>query len=431
MRSPTPAETTGPSSDEEFRRYRVTVRTRLALTWSAMLTGAGIVMMSLVYVLMRFVPTYDLVSSEAAATTPAESASALGPLTETPPDLLAGAEPAGVVGSASDLLITSTDQMLNLLLIVSAIVLVLLAIVGVGVGWAVAGRILAPLQHLNDAARKAAHGDLSQRIRLAGPRDEISDLAANFDDMLAQLERSFATSNRFAMNASHELLTPLATSRAMLDVALAQREDPDDQIVFERLRTMNERSIETVEALLDLARIQSSTAETEPVDLARAAAEVVEACADEAAERDVRVETDLRSGTIEAEPGLVRQLLTNLVHNAIRHNVPEKGYLKVSTWADPDGGATIEVSNSGRVLCPTEVAALSEQFTRGAGRASTSGRGHGLGLSIVAAIADRFEGTLTLEPRLEGGLLVRIAMPASFAQSRWTGLPDRREKQTT
>lgn len=410
MRSPTPAEVTGPGSDAEFRRYRVTVRTRLALTWSAMLTGAGLVMMTLVYVLMRFVPTYDLVSSEAAATTPAQSTAALDAV---PPSVPVDAEPAGVLGSASDLLITSTDQMLNLLLIVSAAVLAILAVVGIGVGWAVAGRILAPLQHLNDAARKAAHGDLSQRIRLEGPRDEISDLAANFDDMLTQLERSFATSNRFAMNASHELLTPLATSRAMLDVALAQRENPEDKVVLERLRTMNERSIETVEALLDLARIQSSTVEPESVDLARSAAEVLDACADEAAERDVRVELDLRSATIEAEPVLVRQLLTNLVHNAIRHNVPEDGFLKVSTWADADGGASIEVSNSGQVVSPTDVAALSEQFTRGAGRASTSGRGHGLGLSIVAAIADRFEGTLTLEPRLEGGLSVHIAMPGS------------------
>src|SRR4051794_9910754 len=109
MRSPTPAEVTGPGSDAEFRRYRVTVRTRLALTWSAMLTGAGLVMMTLVYVLMRFVPTYDLVSSEAAATTPAQSTSALGPMSQTSPGGVTTSEPAGVLGSASDLLITSTD----------------------------------------------------------------------------------------------------------------------------------------------------------------------------------------------------------------------------------------------------------------------------------------------------------------------------------
>lgn len=393
------------------RRYRMTVRARLALTYSALLTGAGLVMLTLVYVFMRFVPTYDLVPSVPASMAEAGES---GP----PPGTGDMPTPAASTVPATELTITSTDQMLNVLLAVSGIVLLVLAVVGIAVGWAVAGRMLRPLQYINGAARKAANGDLRQRIRLTGPRDEISELATNFDEMLTQLERSFAASQRFALNASHELRTPLATTRAMLDVAIAQREGPEDRQlvdrqVFDRLRAMNERSIETVEALLDLAKIESSTAEPEPVDLAQAAAAVVEGCAAEAAERGVRVELDLAPAAIEAEPVLLRQLLTNLVHNAIRHNLAEGGLLRVSTRADA-AGALIEIVNSGAVISAPEVAALTEQFTRVAGRTTAaSARGHGLGLSIVAAIVDRFEGTLSLAPRPEGGLQVRVLLPAA------------------
>lgn len=401
------ATTTEPDAVQpEFRRYRATVRTRLALTYSALLTGAGVVMLTLVYVVMRFVPTYDLVASvPAEATAPGASPSSIEPT----PDVFSTPAPAALTTPASELTISSTDQMLNLLLVISLVVLVVLAIAGIAVGWAVAGRMLKPLQYINTAARRAAHGDLSQRIRLAGPRDEISELAANFDDMLAQLERSFATSKRFALNASHELRTPLATTRAMLDVALAQTDAPEDRVVFDRLRMMNERSIDTVEALLDLAKIQSSTAQPEPIDLATAAAEVVESCAGEAAERNVRIDLALEPAMIEAEPVLVRQLLTNLVQNAVRHNVTDSGFVAVTTKSTDGGGAALEVSNSGALLDASTVAAWTEPFTRAVGRASTSSnRGHGLGLSIVAAIVERLHGTLTLEPRSSGGLRVVV-----------------------
>lgn len=382
---------------------------RLALTYSALLVGAGIVMLGLIYVFMRFVPTYDLIA------TPSVPAIESTPVGSTPvplPTSVGAPTAAAATVPASDILITSTDQMLNLLLVVSCIVLVVLAVVGVGVGWLVAGRMLEPLHFINVAVRRAARGDLEQRIRLAGPSDEISDLAANFDEMLAQLERSFAASRRFASNASHELRTPLATTRAMLDVALAQEHDPAARQVFDRLRTMNERSIETVQALLDLARIESSTAEVETIDLAQTATDVVDFCAAEAAERGVRIDLDLASATIEGEPVLVRQLVTNLVTNAIRHNLPADGFLAITTSpAGPGGGAVVEISNSGAVLDADAVAALTEPFTRASGRVASSSQGHGLGLSIVSAIVERLHGTLVLEPRSGGGLQVVVTFP--------------------
>lgn len=402
-----PSQTT---TEPQTRRYRATVRTRLALTYSALLTGAGLVMLTIVYVFMRFVPTYDLVPSDSFPTEPME------PGISTPmPEVTGGTTPASTTTPASEILITSTEQLLNLLLVVSLIVLIVLAVVGIAVGWAVAGRMLRPLQYINGAARKAAHGDLAQRIRLEGPRDEISELAANFDDMLAQLERSFAASKRFASNASHELLTPLATTRAMLDVAIAQRDDPAERALFDRLRAMNERSIETAEALLGLAQIEGSTVAGERVDLARVAAEVAEFCADEAVGAGATVTLDLRPAPFDGEPVLTRQLVTNLVQNAIRHNAASDGFLTIVTRTAPDGSAVIEVENSGAIFEADAVTALAEPFTRAAGRRSTSEKGHGLGLSIVSAIVTRFHGALVLTARPTGGLRVIVTFPAEPA----------------
>lgn len=381
----------------EIRRYRVTVRTRLALTYSALLTGSGVVMLALIYAFMRFVPTY--------AFTPEPSVPAI-PV----PGATEGAEVAALTTPATELVVASTDELLNLLLVISAIVLILLALAGVWVGWAVAGRMLKPLQYLNGAARQAAGGDLRQRVRLEGPRDEITELAANFDHMLEQLERSFTASRRFASNASHELLTPLATTRAMLDVAIAQDAEAEQRTRLDRLRLMNERSIETAQALIELARIESSSPAPEPVDLAACAAEAVDVCALDADANGVRIDLSLDPAAFAGEPVLARQLVTNLVQNAIRHNLSDGGFVAVRTRETGDG-ATLEIENSGRVLSETEVAKLTEPFVRAAGRSSTAHPGHGLGLSIVSAIVDRFGGTLGLAARPEGGLRVTVTLP--------------------
>ncbi|GAA1498388.1 ATP-binding protein [Paeniglutamicibacter kerguelensis] len=387
---------------------------RLALTYSALLTGSGIIMLGLVYVFMRFVPTYDLAAATVTPATTAVPGSTPDPSAPVP-GVPEGSTPAVPSGTASELLVTSTDQMLNLLLVISLVVLVVLAVIGVVVGWAVAGRMLKPLQYINAAVRGATHGDLGQRIGLAGPRDEISELATNFDTMLEQLERSFAASKRFASNASHELSTPLATSRAMLDVAIAKHDGPEFTKVLHRLRIMNERSIEITRALLELARVDSATARTEPIDLAATAAEVARACAAEAAAHGIKVELSLDPAAMAGDPVLIRQLLTNLVQNAIRHNTDGDGHLSIQTASSgAHGEATLVVANSGPVLEPGIVQSLTEPFFRAAGRTSSSGsKGHGLGLSIVSAILERHRGTLDLEAQPTGGLRVTVTFPGA------------------
>ncbi len=403
----------------EVKRYRMTVRARLALTYSALLTGAGVVLLAVVYAFMRFVPTYDFgAPTDSVASVPSDALDPLVPPTGGP------SVPAASTVPASEIVVTSSDQLLNLLLVVSVVLLVILAVVGVAVGWAVAGRMLTPLQHINAAVHRASQGDLEHRIRLTGPRDEISELAENVDEMLDRLDRAFTATQRFAANASHELRTPLATTRAMLDVALAQDPEPGGRVVLERLRMMNERSIETVTALLRLAEIDATPPHLEPVNTRHLVSQVIDSCSAEALAHDVRIERDLTDVELECDPVLLRQLVANLVQNAIRHNVPG-GHLSVSTRAPAPGALTIRITNSGPVLDPAVVAGLTEPFGRAAGRTRGPVTGHGLGLSIVEAIVDRFHGDLSLAARPGGGLTAVVTLaPAHPASPETTGRPE-------
>ncbi|MFE6964380.1 sensor histidine kinase [Agromyces sp. NPDC057679] len=392
------------------KAFRLTVRARLALTYAVLLTVAGAVLLVIVSFVVGLLPSYEFADSLAATTA--------APLTESiPADAMTGeAAPAqplsdpGLLASTTTeaaVVVSSRADILQLLLWVSAGALVLLAAGGAWAGWLVAGRMLRPLQEVNVAAHRAARGHLDHRIALGGPRDEITDLADTFDGMLDALERSADADRRFAANASHELRTPLATTRAMLDVALSARATPDRQLL-ERLRETNERSIATVEALLDLAAVDS--AETDgsgPVDLGAVAASVVDDARDEAEPAGVRLSTTLGAAVVEGDEVLLRQLVVNLVQNAIRHN--EAGGFVTVTTDDTGPAPFLRVENGGAELDASTVATLTAPFTRGGGRTrDAADRGRGLGLSIVAAIVARHGAELELSPRPGGGLRATV-----------------------
>ncbi|MFC9559628.1 sensor histidine kinase [Agromyces sp. NPDC056965] len=389
-------------------RYRLTVRTRLALTYAALLTVAGLIMLTIVFVFLGLLPTYQF----AAPLTPALPPDTAMPVPHDGEILPDPSIPAETTTEA--LVVSSQSEVQTLLLVVSGVVLVLLALGGILAGWLVAGRMLRPLQYVGAAAHLAARGQLDHRIALAGPRDEITDLADTFDEMLGELERSFDSYRRFAANASHELRTPLATTRAMLDVALASATDAERPLLT-RLRAVNERSVDTVEALLDLSEIEAVTARRDPVDLALLVTEAVSEVTAEAQSANITIETRLAPGTVQGDRSLLRQLALNLLQNAIRHNAPG-GQVRVSISSDDDDSTTLEVANDGDTVPADLVDRLADPFVRGAGRtsrASTTGRG--LGLSIVAAIADRHGAALRLTPRAEGGLEVRVRFPGRRA----------------
>jgi two-component system, OmpR family, sensor histidine kinase VanS len=293
---------------------------------------------------------------------------------------------------------------------VAAAVLAFLLVFGLLGGWILAGRMLAPLTRITDATRLAATGSLFHRIRLEGRRDEFRELADSFDTMLARLEAHVAEQQRFAANASHELRTPLAITQALLDVA---RNDPNrDGELHERLRAVNARAIELTEALLLLSRAGQRSFTREHVDLSLLAEEATETLLPLAGKHGVTIET---SGDITPTIGsssLLLQMTTNLVHNAVVHNLPEQGTVWVSTSVRPKG-VTLTVENTGEKLSPRLISTLTEPFQRGTERIRNDHAGVGLGLAIVKSIVQAHNGTLTITPRTGGGLHVTVQLPAT------------------
>jgi len=293
---------------------------------------------------------------------------------------------------------------------IAAVVMGFLLVFGLVGGWLLAGRMLAPLTRITDATRVAANGSLSHRIALEGRQDEFRELADSFDTMLARLEAHVAEQQRFAANASHELRTPLAITQTLLDVA---RNDPDrdnDELV-DRLRAVNARAIDLTEALLLLSRADQRSFVREHVDLSLIAEETAETLLPLAERRGLTIETSGETTPALGSHALLLQLSTNLVHNAIVHNLPEHGSVWVTTNVHPKN-AMLTVENTGEKLTPQVVARLAEPFLRGTERIRADHAGVGLGLAIVKSITQAHDGRLTLTPRAAGGLRVTVQLPS-------------------
>jgi two-component system sensor histidine kinase VanS len=289
-------------------------------------------------------------------------------------------------------------------------VLALLLVFGLLGGWILAGRMLAPLSRITDAARTASTGSLAHRVRMEGRNDEFRELADVFDAMLEQLESHIAEQQRFAANASHELRTPLAISQTLLEVA---RNDPtrDQGELIERLHIVNTRAIDLTEALLLLSRADGRSFTGEPFDLSLIVEEATEALLPLAEQRHITLGvTGERTHTV-GSAALVLRMVTNLVQNAIVHNLPAGGLVTVHTEPQP-GASVLRVENTGPPLPSELVATLTEPFQRGTERIRTDEHaGVGLGLAIVHSIVQAHDGTLDLSPRPAGGLLVTIRLP--------------------
>jgi two-component system sensor histidine kinase VanS len=301
---------------------------------------------------------------------------------------------------------------------VAAIVLAFLLAFGLAGGWLLAGRMLAPLTRITDATRIAATGSLSHRIQLEGRTDEFRELADAFDTMLARIEahvaeqeRLAAEQQRFAANASHELRTPLAVTQTLLDVA---RKDPSrgNGELVDRLHAVNTRAIGLTEALLLLSRADQRSFTPEDVDLSLVVEEATETLLPLAEQRGITIETSGDVAPTNGSPALLLQLTTNLMHNAILHNLPEHGTVWVTTSAHSEG-VVLTVENTGESLAPRLVATLAEPFQRGTRRIRTDHAGVGLGLAIVKSITQAHDGTLTLSSRDGGGLRATVKLPAA------------------
>lgn len=351
----------------------LSVRVKLALSYAGFLIVAGVALFAVGFLMLRFVPTGGI--------------------------FVAGGGWA-----------PNRDDLIEVFVKYAWWALAGLLVFGLIGGWLLAGVMLRPLGRITDVARRARDGQLSRRVDLPGPRDELTDLADTLDAMLDRVERAIDEERRFAANASHELRTPHAIIRTMVEVAQADPGGRNIDVLLERIGTTNDRAIATTEALLDLARAgRGGALTTEPVDLAALVAEAAEDVRTDAAARGIRLDLELTPTTMTGSRALLGQLAGNLLRNAVTHNV-EDGWLRVEV-RPLTTGAELLVANGGPVLDPRLVETLTEPFVRGAGRTRGSDGGSGLGLAIVATIVRAHGGTLDLTGLPDGGLQVRVTLP--------------------
>ncbi len=364
----------------------LSVRLKLTFSYAGFLMLAGALLLATVWVfLLRYVPDHQVVM---------------------------GLSPSGDVAprhmpTRSDLQRAFAPR--------AAQAIVFLLIFGLVGGWVLAGRMLAPLTRITNATRKAAGGSLSHRIEMDGRKDEFRELADSFDAMLTQLESHVSEQRRFAANASHELRTPLAITQALLDVA---RKDPgrDYGVLLDRLYVVNARAIELTEALLLLGRTDQGSFTREDVDLSLVAEEATETLLPLADKHGVALAASGQVARTIGSYALLLQMTTNLLHNAVVHNLPERGWVRVSTAVGPESAVLI-VENTGEMLDPRLVSTITEPFQRGTERIRTDHAGVGLGLAIVKRIAAAHDGTLDLTPRDDGGLRVCVRLPIALTHS--------------
>ncbi|HRA48833.1 MAG TPA: HAMP domain-containing sensor histidine kinase [Thermomicrobiales bacterium] len=291
----------------------------------------------------------------------------------------------------------------------SLLAMVVMTAIAIGLGWLVAGRILAPLRTITNHVRIASASTLDQRLALNGPDDELKDLADTFDGMLDRLQAAFNAQQAFAAQASHELRTPLATIRAETDLLLADFSlQADQRAAIHAIQTAAVRSDHLIEGMLALARSASTMFDQTRFDLAEIVGDVVGEAVEEASRAGVRLDLDVQTALVEGDTVLIRQMVSNLVQNAVRYN-QTGGFVRV-TVHDQGELARLVIENSGPHVSASEVARLFQPFARGTWAQQNRG-GYGLGLAIVQSVIERHRGSIKAIPRENGGLIVTVLLP--------------------
>ncbi|WP_328852249.1 HAMP domain-containing histidine kinase [Micromonospora globbae] len=386
---------------------KLTIRARLTLVYGGLFLLAGLLLLGVTYVLVsQRLPQGNTVST---------SGRSVGGATPSP---MPGGRPPPVTGEApgpsSTQFVTDTrHDALDALLTQGGIALAVVGAAAIAFGWLIAGRLLQPLHRVTETARRIgaapdADRGLHERIALAGPADEIKELADTFDVMLERLDHAFDAQRRFIGNASHELRTPLTLNRTLLEVMIDPRTaSPEMAQLGGTLLAINERHERLIEGLLLLARSEREIPERSYVDMA----DVVDHVVARVASGAVSVKAEPGEAPTTGNPVLLERLVQNLVENGVRHNVAEGGWVRVSSGTGPDGAVEVRVANSGPVVPRYEIPSLFEPFRRLSAEQSSGPPGAGLGLSIVRAVARAHGGGVRAEPRDGGGLVVTVTLP--------------------
>ncbi|BAU86600.1 two-component sensor [Streptomyces laurentii] len=383
---------------------RPTIRIRLTLLYGGMFLIAGILLLAIIYLFtaQALRDAIELPFKVVSGTVTATNDSCRLPDNSTGEQLN---------NAVSMCLRHQSDLALDDLLRRSLFALLGLSIIAFAFGYAMAGRVLSPLGRITRTARQVAGSDLSRRIELDGPDDELKELADTFDEMLERLERAFTAQQRFVANASHELRTPLAINRTLLEVQLSDPAAPVElQQLGKTLLATNERSEQLVEGLLLLARSDNEIVERKPVDLAEVASRAVDQTHAEAEAKGVEIRGERAPAVVQGNGVLLERIALNLVQNAVRYNVPEDGWVEVATDTS-NGQAELVVTNTGPVVPAYEIDNIFEPFRRLRQERTGSDKGVGLGLSIARSVARAHGGRIIAEPREGGGLVMRVTLP--------------------
>lgn len=387
-----PKPTWDPRSPQSpFPWLRPTIRIRLTLLYGGMFLIAGILLLSIIYLLAANALNVgsDLPFKVISGQVSSETCN-IGSTTPTASELN-----HALNGCVNEQRQHALDNLLSR----SLLALLGLAVIAFAFGYAMAGRVLSPLGRITRTARAVAGSDLSRRIELDGPDDELKELADTFDEMLERLQRAFTAQQRFVGNASHELRTPLAINRTLLEVHLSDPGAPVElQQLGKTLLATNERSEQLVEGLLLLARSDNQIVERKPVDLAEVAEQAIDQVHGEAAAKGVVIRGEQKPAVVQGNGVLLERIALNLVQNAVRYNVTGDGWVEVTTEVQ-HGQAVLVVSNTGPVVPAYEIDNLFEPFRRLRTERTGSDKGVGLGLSIVRSVARAHGGHIAAQPR--------------------------------
>ena len=388
----------------------LSARSRLTLLYGSLFAFGGAALVVITYLLVAHTLQNTTATSLPPSLQPALGKCVVAAQTQARPSALnqcAALYAHGVQAGAA----AQRSSTLAHLLTYSLLSLAGVTMLAAAAGWIVAGRILRPVHQITAAARTASEQNLSRRIALQGPRDELRELADTFDTMLERLDLAFTSQRQFIANASHELRTPLTVMRTAMDVVLAKAEPTREELVSMAadVRQAVDHSERLIEALLVLARNDLSRALTDPLDLAAVAEDALEG----RTAGDITMTTTLAEAPVTGDGVLLERLIANLLDNAERYNIPD-GTVTISTTTD-DGSSLVRVLNTGPVIPPDQVDRLFLPFTRLDDR--TRHDGFGLGLALVSSIATVHNGTVDATALSAGGLDVTVRLPRRDSQT--------------
>jgi signal transduction histidine kinase len=388
-----------------------TVRLRLTLLYGALFAASGAVLLAITYLLVRSTGYLVLIGNGPPGRLEGRSAGRNLGTGDIPPQL------QGIAKQLRDQAARQHAADLQQLLVQSGIALTIMVVISIALGWLVAGRVLRPLRTMTATVRQISARNLHQRLAVAGPRDELKDLADTVDGLLGRLEAALDTQKRFVANAAHELRTPLTLEHALLEETLS---DPgatltSSRATFRRLLAISEQQGRLLEALLTLASSERGLDHRHPLDLSVLTEQALRSWRPEIDRLGLQVQARTAAAPTAGDPALVERLVANLLDNAVRYNLPG-GRVEVATATDAER-ALLSITNTGPVVPPAQVDRLFEPFQRLGDRTFQSDGHHGLGLSIVRAIAAAHDATLTVSARPEGGLAVEVSFPISQAHN--------------